>query len=717
MKPEDLLENHFRLTPVQKLGLKKIGIGNVISLLRYYPERYGDTSKASTISSLKKGDSATIYGKIKTLDTSKGFKTKITMAKGIVEDTTGSIAVVWFNQPYIAKMLHVGSSVRIEGKVSEGKHGIYFSNPKVEEVDYIPEISGESLFAGAEAPATLYPVYRETKHISSNWIFHHIQKIFKSGVLEKIVDPISKDILDKYSLPSIQTAFIWLHSPQKTEHFEVARKRFAFEEIFFIQLQKQIEKVELSKLKSVAIKDALTLSSEFIDRLPFRLTGAQTTSIKTIAKEMATGSPLSRLLEGDVGSGKTAVAAATSYAVVRSHPEGKDFGNLQVAYMAPTEILATQHFESFISLFSHLPIEMALITGSTCKKFPSKVDPRKSTDVSKSQMLKWIAEGKISLVIGTHALIQKKVKFKNLAYVIIDEQHRFGVNQRQKLARKDGVVPHLLSMTATPIPRTLALTIYGDLDLSILDEMPKGRKPIVTEIVLPNKRDQVYEKVKEELKKGRQAYVICPRIDEPDPDKERTLLLKSVKEEAKRLQSKVFPDYRVGIMHSKMKPTEKDKVMSEFANGNIKILVSTSVVEVGVNVPNATTIIIEGGERFGLAQLHQLRGRVQRGSHEPYCFVFADSKSDKSIERLKAFKSAKNGFELSELDMNQRGIGELSGGKQWGVSDIAMEALRNIKMVELARNEAKVIAESNPSLSKYPVLKNELLGRKINHFE
>ncbi len=721
MRLSDKLEIHFRLTTEQKQGLRKIRVDTINDLLRYYPVRYGDTSKASSIQSLSKGDSAAVYGKIKNLDTGKGFRSKVAMAKATVEDTTGSIGIVWFNQPYIAKMLREDVNVRVEGKVSEGKYGLYFSNPKIEEVAEIPEIAGESLFGAnekyADAPATLYPVYPETRYITSNWIFHHLQKIFGSGVHKEIADPIPKNILDKYSLPSLTTSLVWLHAPRKERDFMAARKRLAFEEVFLIQLQKQIERAELSRLKSVRIADAPALAEEFVKRLPFPLTNAQKKAIKTIADEMKKGAPLSRLLEGDVGSGKTAVAAATSYAVVKSHPEGQDFGNLQVAYMAPTEILATQHFESFISYFKHLPIEMALITGSTCKKFPSKVNPEGTTDISKTQMLKWISEGKISLVIGTHALIQKKVKFKNLAYVVIDEQHRFGVAQRQKLARKDGVIPHLLSMTATPIPRTLALTIYGDLDLSLLDEMPKGRKPVITEIVLPNKRDEVYEKVRHELQAGRQAYIICPRINEPDPDKEKALQLRSVNEEAKRLQSKIFPEYRIGIMHSKMRPAEKDSIMKDFSDGRVDILVSTSVVEVGVNVPNATSIIIEGGERFGLAQLHQLRGRVLRSSHLPYCFVFAESKSDKSIERLKAFKTAKNGFELSELDLAQRGAGELGGGRQWGVSDIAMEALRNIKMVEAARIEARLIAETDLGLRNYPDLKQFIEAKIALHFE
>ncbi|MCR4306728.1 MAG: helicase-related protein, partial [Candidatus Yonathbacteria bacterium] len=436
-----------------------------------------------------------------------------------------------------------------------------------------------------------------------------------------------------------------------------------------------------------------------------------------ILEDMKKDSPMSRLLEGDVGSGKTAVAATTAYAAVSMRPRGQDFGNLQVAYMAPTEILAEQHFQSFIEYFKHLPITIGLITGSGCKKFPSKVDPTGTTAISRTQLLKWAANGEIAILIGTHSLIQKTVKFKDLAYVIIDEQHRFGTMQRGTLVRKDRRAPHLLSMTATPIPRTLALTIYGDLDLTLLDEMPKGRKEVRTEIVLPGKREEVYEKVRQELQGGRQAYVICPRIDEADPDKASALRLKSVKEEAARLKKNIFPEYEIDILHGKLLPKEKEKVMKQFANHETDILVATSVVEVGVNVENATVIIIEGAERFGLAQLHQLRGRVLRSTHQAYCYCFADSKTKQSLERLKALKTAKNGFELSELDLGLRGTGALSGGKQWGISDLGMEAIKNIKMVEAARTEALALLESDPELAAHPLLSARLASQTDIHFE
>jgi ATP-dependent DNA helicase RecG len=438
--------------------------------------------------------------------------------------------------------------------------------------------------------------------------------------------------------------------------------------------------------------------------------------------------PMSRLLEGDVGSGKTAVAATAAYMTVIQRPfdsvQGKPqtYGNLQVAYMAPTEILATQHYESFIEYFTKentgLPINIGLITGSGCRKFPSKSKPNTWTSISRAQLLKWVANGEIPILIGTHALIQKSVKFKNLALVVIDEQHRFGTMQRKKLVSKDGLAPHLLSMTATPIPRTLALTIYGDLDLSLLDEMPLGRKPVITEIITPNKRVETYEEIKKELKNGRQLYVICPRIFEADVEKELALNVKSAVEEAKRLKKDIFRDYEIGVIHSKMTKDKKEEVMQDFSSGKIHILCATSVIEVGVNVPNATMIIIEGAERFGLAQLHQLRGRVIRSNHQAYCYIFAEAKSQKTIQRLKALKTAKNGFELAELDLTLRGAGELSGTKQWGITDLGMEAIKNIKMVSAARDEAKRLIEEDLELLNYPLLKKKVKEKVADfHFE
>ncbi|NCB49033.1 MAG: DEAD/DEAH box helicase, partial [Clostridia bacterium] len=372
---------------------------------------------------------------------------------------------------------------------------------------------------------------------------------------------------------------------------------------------------------------------------PFSPTLAQENTIKTILEDLKKDKPMSRLVEGDVGSGKTFVAATIAYAVIKNHPVGLDFGNVQVAYMAPTEVLATQLFENFINYFDHTGISIGLMTSSGCRKFPSKSagwengkQIRTWTTISRNQLLKWVKNGEIPIVIGTHSLISKSVDFEDLGLVIIDEQHRFGTNQRMKLAKKEGHSPHYLSMTATPIPRTLALTIYGDLDLSIIDEMPAGRKKVITEIVSENKRELAYDKIREELRVGRQLYVICPKIDEQDSEEKIKLDVKSVTSEAKRLKKDVFPEYEISIMHSKMSKQKKEQVMEDFKSHKVDILVSTSVIEVGVNVPNATVIIIEGAERFGLAQLHQLRGRVIRSTYQSFCYLFANAKVEKTMD-------------------------------------------------------------------------------------
>jgi len=710
----DLIEQHFKLQELQKKALKKIGLKTIEDLLYHFPTRYGDTAEMKNIGSLVMGENAVIFGRVSGLKTGKAFIKKTPIAEGYIEDETGKIKAVWFHQPYIAKMIQEGALVRVEGKVSERKNILGLVNPKIETVGKLPIGVGDSLFGEDGEVHSLYPVYPESRGITSLWIYHAIQKVLKSGILDNLSDAIPDYILKTYNLPSLTTALVWIHAPLKQDDALSARKRFAFEEVFLIQLQKKRDRIVWQKEPAFVIEKTPNEVEQFVKRFPFQATEAQQKAINSIMSDFKKGQAMSRLLEGDVGSGKTAVAATTAYSVITSRPKGQDFGHLQVAYMAPTEILAKQHFESFIQYFTYLNINIGLITGKECRKFPSKTNPKEWTNISRPQLLKWVENGEIPILIGTHALIQKNVKFKHLAYVIIDEQHRFGTAQRQKLAKKEKFNPHLLSMTATPIPRTLALTIYGDLDLTLLDQMPSGRKPIITEIVLPGERENTYEKIKQELKAGRQLYVICPRIDEPDPTKEQAVIAKSVMEEAERLERDVFPEYkdRIGILHSKMPPDDKEYVMEEFKKGNIKILVATSVVEVGVNVPNATVIIIEGAERFGLAQLHQLRGRVIRSNDQAYCYVFADSKTQKTVERLKAFKNSSNGFELAEFDLKLRGPGELSGNKQWGISDIGMEALKNIKMVEAARAEAEYLLSQDETLTKYPLLNTKLTLRK-----
>ncbi len=754
MQPTDLVTVHFRLSEPHRQALRKLGITTIYDLLHHFPSRFEAPGHESAIAGLELGMDAAVTGVLEKLETKKSWKRRIPVSEGYLRDSSGRIKLMWFNQPYIAKMYMDGTTVRATGKVSGSAGKLYLANPQLEKVSavegelFIPrgnssekvlgsprrpqapasQDSGQarpdhflqnSLATNAETPK-LFAVYPESRGVTSLWLRHAIEKVLRIGVVDTVEDPIPSEILKRYNLPTLKSALVWIHTPEKQKDADAARKRFAFEEVFLIQLERRQERARARAEQSFAVDAPPKVIAEFMQTFPFAATGAQQRAVEHILTDMRSGQPMSRLLEGDVGSGKTAVAATAAYAAVRTRPGSQNFGTLQVAYMAPTEILAKQHFESFIKYFIPFPINIGLITGSGCFKFPSKARRGEATTISRTQLLKWVAAGEIPILIGTHALIEKAVQFKHLALVVIDEQHRFGTNQRKKLARKNGDarIPHLLSMTATPIPRTLALTAYGDLDLTLLDEMPAGRKPIITEIVKPAERAKAYIKMHEQLKEGRQAYVICPRIDEPDPDKAFALQAKSVTAEAKRLKKDVFQQYELAILHSKMTPKEKDDVMARFARHEIDILVATSVVEVGVNVPNATLIFIEGAERFGLAQLHQLRGRVVRSNHQAYCFVCPESKGEHTLARLKALVTAKNGFELAEQDLLQRGPGELSGRKQWGISDIGMEALKNIKLVEAARTEALNIIETDAELGHYPLLKEALaLRAKALHFE
>ncbi len=720
-----------RLTEVQEKALTRLGLKTVEDLLYYFPTRYGNIAESTYIKDATAGETYTFFGHISKLNTKKSYTTKAPMSEATLTDMTGSVHLTWFHQAYIAKMLHEGDAVKVTSLVTDYKGTLSMTNPEVEKTSVMPIDLHTSLFNNNEDQYQYgYPVYPETRGLSSKWILHTITRIFKSTLLDDIVDPLPEYIRTKYKLPAIKTALIWIHTPAKREHAEAARKRFAFEEIFLIQLARNIDKKKFAQEQSYTVHVDDNDIADFVNRFPFKPTTAQNDAIKTILSDLTKTHPMARLLEGDVGSGKTAVAATAAYAIIKNRPFNKEkqkmqtYGSLQTAYMAPTEILATQHFESFIKYFTHTGISIGLITGSGCRKFPTKVASSREpwTNISRAQLLKWVANGEIPIVIGTHALIAKSVKFKHLALAIVDEQHRFGLKQRKSLAEKtsDGahVAPHFLSMTATPIPRTLALTLYGDLDLSLLDSMPIGRKPAQTTIVSVDKREQMYADIKKQLIEGRQLYIICPRISDPDPDLEIKMQLRSVTAEAENIQKNIFPEYSVGVLHSKMTPIKKDAVMREFASGKINILVATSVVEVGVNVPNATVMVIEGAERFGLAQLHQLRGRILRSNHQPYCYLVPDTKSTKTSDRLKALITAKNGFELSELDLTLRGAGELSGFKQWGVSDIGMEAIKNIKMVEAARTEAKAMVETDLTLHDYPTLAKKISEKNIEtHFE
>jgi len=638
MNISDPISEHFRIIERQKTALKKMGLKTIEDLLYYFPHRYEAFSERKNILDLEVGDKTTVFGRVIEIKKNRSLKRRLSFTEVTIGDFTGTIKALWFNQPYIASMLQTGDKVALTGKVTMGKSGLYLANPTYEKMGELENLGeGGSLLA----------IYSESPGISSKWLRFAISKILRElpkslgGSTSngrsnlQVGDPIPQEILENYHLPSTYSSLIFIHTPQKLGDAEVARKRFSFEEIFFIQLTRLKERENFKKNHSFKIEVGKKEMADFIKIFPFELTPSQKKSIEQILEDFSKDQPMSRLLEGDVGSGKTAVAVAAAYAATKC--------GYQVAYMAPTEILAGQHFKSFINYFSQLRLttKIGLLTSSEGKKYPSKVNPTEPTHISKSQLLKWVETGDIPILIGTHSLIQKNVKFKKLALVIIDEQHRFGTRQRAKLVKdKSNTVPHLLSMTATPIPRTLALTIYSDLDLSLLDEMPSGRQKVITKIVHPDDRSSTYEFAREKLKEGRQLFVICPRIEEPDPEKENALNTKAVKEEAKRLEKEVFQEFDIGVLHGKMLPKEKEDALNDFAKNKTQILVATSVVEVGIDIPNASMIIIEGAERFGLAQLHQLRGRVIRGKHQPHCFVFTESSSEKTHQRLHALEHA-----------------------------------------------------------------------------
>ncbi len=730
MNITDNITDHFRLVSTQKTALEKLGLLTIQDLLMHIPSKYEDVGNAVSIDKLFGGISTdemvTVYGELQELEKTLMWKTKRYAVEGWLEDATGRIKLRWFNQPYIADSLKYVKYAKVTAKITGSGKNVYFANPVVEQMPGLPDL--EEVLSGNKSTG-LYPIYKTSYGITSRWFYYALRKVLEQVDINSIEDIVPNLIVQKYNLPTLATAVVWAHLPENNKDAQSARKRFAFDEVFYLQVSAAIARADRSSNKSYLINKVTVTASagyksiqDFISSYPFTLTNSQQEAIDSISEDMASGSPMARLLEGDVGSGKTAVAAAVSFTIVAN--------SLQVAYMAPTEVLAKQLFNGFVEYFENTNIQIGLLTGSGCKKYPSKSEPGKATKISKSQLLKWAKDGSVQIVIGTHALIQKSVFFKKLGLAIIDEQHRFGTKQRAALLKNnmDKKTPHLLSMTATPIPRTLALTIYGDLDLTVIDEMPKGRKKVITKIVGKNKIDDVYAHIREQIKCGRQAYVICPRVAPSDlstkdgklPSMQKLMMarLKSVEDEADNLR-KVFPSLIVATLHGKMKPAEKESVMQEFAENNTHILVATSVVEVGVNVPNATIILIEGAERFGLSQLHQLRGRVIRSNHQSYCYLATTNKtvSEPTRERLKAIVNAKNGFELAEMDLDLRGAGELRGDSQWGASDIAMDAIKNIKMVEAARSEAQKLVKDDTDLRKYPKLRTYINKQVKIHLE
>jgi ATP-dependent DNA helicase RecG len=672
----------------EKLASLRPPVRTVRQLLYHLPSRYHDYSEARKIAHLQYGEEQTVVGKISVV--SGGMVSRYKKGtEAVLEDETGSLRVMWWGQPWRARQLKPGQTVALSGIVKSYRNRLQMENPELEEID------DEAL-----KNRRLVPVYPTTEGLLQRNLRLLIRQAVESfaGRLE---ETLPKDVRNRAKLMPIGEAVRQIHAPDSPEMAEAARQRLAFEELLYIEIGVVRRRKEW---QAAGGAPRLLLPDEafeaFLASLPFSLTADQSAAISAILADAGREVPMARLLEGDVGSGKTVVAAAALLAAVHSGYQG--------AIMAPTEILAEQHFRTFSRILSPnaeagqtdgpwfdqqapgyltldtpympRPVRVALLTGSL-----------RATEKQAAQRA--IAAGEVDIAVGTHALLQEGVAFERLGLAVIDEQHRFGVEQRAALRGKGGN-PHILVMTATPIPRTLALTVYGDLDITVLKEMPPGRPPVKTYRVLPYRRQEAFDFVEKKIAEGRQAYVICPLVEESE-----SIEAKAAVQEYERLRRDVFPDLRLGLLHGRMTPSEKDKVMREFRDHEIDILVSTSVVEVGVDVPNATVILIEGADRFGLSQLHQFRGRVRRSEMQATCFLLSENPSPESEERLVAMETTDNGFELAEKDMELRGPGEYFGTRQSGMPDLRVAKLTDVALIEQTRAEATRLLEADPELA------------------
>lgn len=697
---ETPLEQLKGIGPKFVLKLKKLEIHTVRDLLWHFPSRYEDFSQIYTIDNLEPGQQVTIKGVVDHVSSRQSWRRKMTIVEAHITDETGTVKALWFNQPYLKNTLRPGRYANFAGKVSVSDDEIYLSNPTYELLSQFRE-EGQEEEAETKHTARLVPIYPETKGLTSKGIRYLMSSLLPNISVQEF---LPAPILKKHLLLDIGSAIEAIHFPERIEDALKARERFAFENLFLLHLANARHKLahKKEKAKPIAIADDSLASA--LAKLPFTLTASQDKSVREIYGDLSRQTPMNRLLQGDVGSGKTIVAALAAIQVARS--------GLQVAFMAPTEILARQHFETFKKFFGNEEVGIGFLSADGARIF---YGTNLEQTAKKQELLKAIKDHRVRILIGTHALIQNNVAFSRLGLVVIDEQHRFGVAQRASLLKHQvgGLMPHFLSMSATPIPRTLMMTLFGDLDVSLIDEVPKGRKPIITKIVSPENRRSAYGFVKGELQKGRQAFVICPRI-EPGEDTGDLLALemKTVKEEYEKLSKNVFPEFRVGMLHGKMKSKEKAEIMRKFSARELDMLVSTSVIEVGVDIPNATLMLIEGSERFGLAQLYQFRGRIGRGDQQSFCLLFTDSSSDTAQSRLKALIQAKNGFELAEQDLALRGPGEFIGRKQTGTPDFVMRSIQNMGIIKESRDAALAVLEKDPELTRAP-----LLAQKLNAFQ
>ena len=651
--------------------LEKLEIYTLKDFLFHLPSRYDDYSVITPIDRIKAGEIVTVQGTV--TDISNHYtRSRKQIQKAQVTDPTGSLNIIWFNQPFISKTLKFGDKVALSGRVESDGFLLSMSSPDFE---VIPE-NGHTIHTGR-----LVPVYPETAGVSSKWLRRQVYKLLQhEGEFEEYLPPST---LENLGLTELYTALQKIHFPDTLDEAQKARERLGFDEVFLLQLASLKRKSEWrQKLKGhqFGIENFKQDIQKFWEQLPFEPTNAQRRVIHEIFADLQKEEPMNRLVQGDVGSGKTVVAGIAMYVAY--------LNGFQSVLMAPTQILAEQHYATISKLLEPLGVKVGLRTGGKKQEIGGKND--NATPNSK------LITHNFDILVGTHAVLSDKVNFDKLGLIVIDEQHRFGVEQRG-IMRDKGENPHVLTMTATPIPRTVALTLYGDLDLSVIDEMPKGRQIIKTWLVPESKRKGAYQWIAKKMKEGDQAFIVCPFIEES----ESMTTVKAAAAEFERLQKYVFPTLKLGLLHGKQRASEKDAILQDFRDKKIDILVATPVVEVGIDIPNATTIVIEASERFGLAGLHQLRGRVGRGEKQSYCLLFTESKSLETIHRLKSLEKIHNGAELAELDLKLRGAGELYGTQQHGRRWLKIAQLGDMKLINMAKQEANRLF---PQLSKHPNL-------------
>lgn len=672
---EDKVEVLTGVGPSLAKAFKKLGVETIHDLLLYYPKKYDDYSNISVIAKLKPGK-VTIRAKIIQVK-GRWIRGGLHITEAVASDKSGSVALVWFNQPYREKSIKKNEQYYISGVLELARARFSIQNPSLELVSDFPVNT-----------ARIIPIYRQSKDVKSQQIRRALKQVFIA--INTVESSLPKNIEKDYKLIDKHEALRLIHFPKSVDDLSRAKRRLGFEEVFELILASKLLKQETVRQLSVPIKFDKRLAQKFVKSLPFTLTNAQKVAAWEIFQDLEQETASNRLLEGDVGSGKTVVAAMAAVMAMNK--------NYQVAFMAPTEILARQHAETLAKLLEPLNYHKKIVLLVGSMKAPQK-----------SRAKKHIGDGSAQLIIGTHALIQENVEMPNLALAIVDEQHRFGVDQRKELLKKAHKLPHMLSMTATPIPRSLALTVYGELDISILKDKPKNRQPIITKLIGSGQREKIYQQIDKLLADKQQMFVVCPLIEESD-----FAAHKSVAQVEKEIR-KAFPKRKITALHGRQKPEDKQKIMQSFIDGKTDILVSTTVIEVGVDVPNATIMLIESPERFGLAQIHQLRGRVGRGQKQGYCYLMLDD-GGSPTRRLRAAQQSSDGFKLAELDLQLRGPGAIYGHRQHGELDLRLVTLSDTELIKQANDAAKQAAQNPENLVQYPRLQARIKSlQKIKH--